>query len=429
MSKFNIAVIGLGYVGLPLAYHLSKKYCVTGIDLKKTRIQELKNYYDSTDEISSEKLKEIDLNDIPNKIGLSLTSSYNDILNCDIYIVTVPTPVDVNKNPDLTPLLNASKQIGQILSFGNIVIYESTVYPGATEEICIPQLEKYSGLSFNKDFFVGYSPERINPGDKKNTLTTIKKVVSGSNRKCQKIVQELYNSIVKNGTHLAPSIKVAEASKVIENAQRDLNISFMNELALIFDKMDIDTQDVIDAASTKWNFLKFQPGLVGGHCISVDPYYLAHKAKSLGYSPDVIYSGRKVNEFIPTFIAEKSIRLFNEKENKDPKSALILGATFKENCPDIRNSRVFDIKNRLEAAQIDVSIFDSYASVDEVNIDYGVNLIDCFENLNKSYDIIILAVSHKQFLEKKFIEFLTFSNSIIFDVKGFLPKEIINSRL
>tara|TARA_X000000950_G_C13921180_1_gene663493 strand:+ start:11250 stop:12539 length:1290 start_codon:yes stop_codon:yes gene_type:complete len=429
MSKFNIAVIGLGYVGLPLAYHLSKKYSVTGIDLKKTRIQELKNYYDSTDEISSEKLKEIDFNDIPNKIGLSLSSSYNDILNCNIYIVTVPTPVDINKNPDLTPLSNASKQIGQILSFGDIVIYESTVYPGATEEICVPQLEKYSGLSFNKDFFVGYSPERINPGDKINTLTTIKKVVSGSNKKCQKIVQELYNSIIKNGTHLAPSIKVAEASKVIENAQRDLNISFMNELALIFDKMEIDTKDVIDAASTKWNFLKFQPGLVGGHCISVDPYYLAHKAKSLGYSPDVIYSGRKVNEFIPTFIAEKSIRLFNEKENKDPKSALILGATFKENCSDIRNSRVFDIKNRLEAAQIDVSIFDSYASVDEVKMEYGVNLIDSFENLNKSYDIIILAVSHKQFLEKKFIEFLTFSNSIIFDVKGFLPKEIINSRL
>ena len=429
MSKFKIAIIGLGYVGFPLAYEFSKKYAVIGIDLNKSRVSELSNFNDVTNEFSKKELKKTLLKNNNEVLGLTLSTNYNDIADCNVYIVTVPTPVDANKIPDLKPLHNSSRDIGKVLSHGDTVIYESTVYPGATEEICIPQLEKYSGLKFNEEFFVGYSPERINPGDKINTLTKIKKVVSGSNQKTARLVQKLYNSILLNGTYLASSIKVAEASKVIENAQRDLNISFMNELALIFDKMNIDTQEVINAASTKWNFLKFKPGLVGGHCISVDPYYLAHKAKSLGYSPEVIYSGRKVNEYIPTFIADKVIRLFGSKENYSQNNVLILGATFKENCPDIRNSRVFDIKKRLDEYKINVSIFDPYACSKEVKLNYGEKLITSFKYLKSRYDIIILAVAHSDFKSKKFLSFIKSSKAIVFDVKCFLPKKLVHSRL
>ena len=428
----KIAVVGLGYVGLPLAYEFSKQYITYGYDLSQTRIEQLKKFQDDNLEISAKELKfVIDEGDKPSLMGLKLSNSLLDLNECNIYIITVPTPIDKDKRPDLSPLKLASKSIGSILNKGDLVIYESTVFPGATEEICIPIIESVSRMKYNKDFFIGYSPERINPGDKINTLTKIKKVTSGSNIKTAKKVDQLYNSILENGTHLAPSIKVAEASKVIENAQRDLNISFVNELALIFERMNLDTNDVLEAAETKWNFLKFKPGLVGGHCISVDPYYLTHKAESLGYFPEVIYSGRKVNEFIPKFVAGKVIKLMISKGLKILHSnVLILGFTFKENCPDIRNSRVIDIKLELESFGCNVNVCDTWASEEEIENQFNFKIINSIKNIYTiKYDAIILAVSHSDFEKVNFKKLSNNSNSIIYDIKNFIPKNLCDGRL
>ncbi|MCF6342307.1 MAG: nucleotide sugar dehydrogenase, partial [Bacteroidales bacterium] len=356
----KITIIGLGYVGLPLAVEFAKKTRVVGFDINQARVDELNSGTDSTLEVDDEDLKSV-LGTQAAK-GLFLTTSVDDIRDSQIYIVTVPTPIDDNKRPDLKPLVKASETLGQVVKKGDIVIYESTVYPGATEEECLPVIEKVSGLKFNVDFFAGYSPERINPGDKVNTLTKIKKVTSGSTPEIADEVDDLYNTILENGTFKASSLKVAEASKVIENAQRDLNISFVNELALIFDRIGIDTNDVIEAAGSKWNFLKYKPGLVGGHCIGVDPYYLAYKAETLGYYPEVIYSGRRVNEFMPHFVADKVVKLMIKKGQKILNSkVLLLGITFKENCPDIRNTRVVDIVDELQAFGCIVDIYDPWA--------------------------------------------------------------------
>ena len=429
----NIGIIGLGYIGLKLAYEFSKIYKTYGFDINEERINDLKEFNDNNLEINSNDLKSVlvDKNNNKNKKGLKLTNSILDLNNCNIFIITVPTPIDIDKRPDLSPLKSASKLVSSILKKGDIVIYESTVYPGATEEICVPIIESLSKMNFNEDFFVGYSPERINPGDKINTLTKIKKVTSGSNSKTAKIVDDLYNSILENGTHLAPSIKVAEASKVIENAQRDLNISFVNELALIFERMNLDTTDVLDAAASKWNFLKFKPGLVGGHCISVDPYYLAHKAESLGYYPEVIYSGRKVNESVPKFVAEKVVKLMISKGIKILYSkVLILGFTFKENCPDIRNSRVIDVKDELESFGCNIDVCDPWASEIEIENKYNFKIINDLEKIySKTYDAVILAVSHSDF---KLVDFKKLSNnskSVIYDIKSFIPKNLIDGRL
>ena len=393
MRDFKIAVIGLGYVGLPLAIEFAKKYEVLGFDINPDRVDELNDGSDSTREADLEDLVAVTSHQTGARLKFS--SSCDSLPQCNIYIVTVPTPIDKFKAPDITPLLQASEMLGKALSKGDIVIYESTVYPGCTEEDCVPVLEKYSGLKFNEDFFCGYSPERINPGDKVNTLTKIKKVTSGSTPQIAEIIDQLYASIITAGTHKAPSIKVAEASKAIENAQRDVNISFVNELALIFDRMGIDTTDVIDAASTKWNFLKYKPGLVGGHCIGVDPYYLAHKAQSLGYHPQVILSGRRVNDNIGMFVANKVIKLMISKGHKIHGSkALILGITFKEDCPDIRNSRVVDIYSELKQFGVNVDVYDPHADKTQVCIEYGIELI---KDIETQYDAIILAVSHAEF--------------------------------
>jgi UDP-N-acetyl-D-galactosamine dehydrogenase len=417
-NKIKIAIIGLGYVGLPLAVEFGKKYKVLGFDINTERVKELKEGFDRTLESS--------FSEITSSKKLTFSDNKDDLKNIDIYIVTVPTPINQFKAPDLGPLLGATRMIGEYLDYGNIVIYESTVYPGCTEDDCVPILEKESKLIFNKDFYCGYSPERINPGDKVNTLTKIKKVTSGSNPKIAKIIDELYASIIIAGTHLAPSIKVAEASKAIENAQRDVNISFINELALIFDRIGIDTQDVLDAAATKWNFLKYKPGLVGGHCIGVDPYYLAHKAESLGYYPQVILSGRRVNDNMALFISNKVIKLMiqNEIPIKGAK-ALILGITFKENCPDVRNSKVIDIYNELKSYGLQVDVKDPYADVQMVANEFGINLI---EKLTK-FDLIILAVGHDEFMKINFTKLKKNKKSILFDVKSILPREIVTSRL
>lgn len=416
IQEKKIAIIGLGYVGLPLAIEFGKKYFVKGFDINEERIFSLKNGEDSICEISKNEL----LNNI------IYTSNPEDLRDCNIFIVTVPTPIDKYKSPDLGFLIDASKMIGQVLKKNDIVIFESTVYPGCTEEECVPILERTSNLKYNFDFFCGYSPERINPGDKVNTLTKIKKVTSGSNNIIAKIVDELYKSIIEAGTHMASSIKIAEASKAIENAQRDINISFVNELALIFDKMDIDTQEVLNAAATKWNFLNFKPGLVGGHCIGVDPYYLAHKAESLGYYPNVILSGRRVNDNMGIFIANKSIKLLIKKGNNlKGSNALILGVTFKENCPDIRNSKVFDIYNELVSFEMNVDVYDPIANPDLVMREYNINLITKLLN----YDLIILAVPHICFTNLKILELKKSTNSVIFDIKGMLSSNIADARL
>ncbi len=425
MNKKNIAVIGLGYVGLPLALEFAKKYPVIGFDIDKTRVQELNNGIDRTKEADIISLKEVLSSSSGN--GLSFSSQISDLEESNIFIVTVPTPIDQFKSPDLTPLLSASKMLGSILKKGDIVIYESTVYPGCTEEDCVPVLEKHSGLKFNDDFFCGYSPERINPGDKVNTLTKIKKVTSGSTPEIAEVVDQLYKSIITAGTHKAPNLKVAEASKAIENAQRDVNISFVNELALIFDRVGIDTNDVIDAAATKWNFLKYQPGLVGGHCIGVDPYYLAHKAQSLGYHPQVILSGRRVNDNMGMFVANKVIKLMIHKGHRiQGAKALILGVTFKENCPDIRNSRVIDIYNELQQFGLQVDVYDPHADAKQVEHEYGISLT---ESINNHYDAIILAVSHKEFLSIDFKELKNGNDTVIFDTKACLDRSIIDGRL
>jgi len=427
----KIAIIGLGYVGLPLAVEFAKKYKVIGFDINTSRVNELKTGNDHTLEVAPENLKKVLVSNAEINAsainGLLPSADVNDIASANIYIVTVPTPIDVNKRPDLGPLLGASAMISKTLKKGNIVIYESTVYPGCTEEDCVPVLEQSSGLVFNKDFFCGYSPERINPGDKINTLATIKKVTSGSTPEIGVIVDNLYKSIITAGTHLAPNMKVAEASKAIENAQRDVNISFVNELALIFDRMNIDTHDVLAAAGTKWNFLPFKPGLVGGHCISVDPYYLAHKAESLGYHPAVILSGRRVNDQMGAFVATKVIKLMIQKgiQIKGAK-VLILGITFKENCPDIRNTKVVDIHKELLSFNASVDIYDPWANKAEVKNEYGIDLIETLDL--SQYQAIILSVAHTEFEQIDFNN-LKKKNLVIFDTKAVIDVAITDARL
>ncbi len=442
MNKdIKIAVIGLGYVGLPLAVEFSKKYPVIGYDINQARVDELNEGYDSTLEVADKKLKSVLISNrqseklVQRKAkvsnGLYLSTSTEDIKQCNIYIVAVPTPLDDNNRPNLTPLHKASESIGKVLNNGDIVIYESTVYPGATEEECVPVLEKVSGLRFNEDFYCGYSPERINPGDKVNTFLNIKKVTAGSSAKTAKTVDDLYNSILLNGTYKASSIKVAEASKVIENAQRDLNISFVNELALIFDRMGIDTTEVIEAAGTKWNFLKYKPGLVGGHCIVVDPYYLTFKAESLGYQPDVILSGRRVNNNMGHFIANKVIKLMIAKDQKILNSnVLVLGVTFKENCPDIRNTKVIDVIHELKGFGCNVDIYDPWANPKEVKEMCNLKLITHHSSLiPHHYSAIILAVAHNEFLKLDFSKISNGDNLVIYDTKSVLPTEIVDGRL
>ena len=425
MNEEKIAIIGLGYVGLPLAVEFGLKYKVLGFDIDYSRVAELKRGEDRTLEAEIPRMQKAV--EWSATTGLQFSDEINDLKNCNIFIVTVPTPIDEFNAPDLRPLLNASKMIGSVLKRNDIVIYESTVYPGCTEEDCVPVLESSSGLKFNTDFFCGYSPERINPGDKINTLVTIKKVTSGSTPEIAQVVDDLYQSIIKAGTFKAASIKVAEASKAIENAQRDVNISFVNELALIFDRIGIDTHDVIEAACTKWNFLKYKPGLVGGHCIGVDPYYLAHKAESLGYHPQVILSGRRVNDNMGMFVANKVIKLMIKKGHRiDGSRALILGMTFKENCPDIRNSRVIDIYKELKQFGLNVEVFDPHADKDEVQQEYKVPLIS---RISEKYDAIILAVSHNEFALLDYRALKNGDNAIIYDTKAFLDREIVDSRL
>lgn len=429
LSDKKIAIIGLGYVGLPLAVEFGKKYAVVGFDINQKRVDELNAGHDATLEVEDDNLKEA--LSLSNGTGLKLSTHLNDIKSCNVYIVTVPTPIDEFKRPDLTPLVKASETVGKVVSKGDIVVYESTVYPGATEEDCLPVVEKVSGLKFNVDFYAGYSPERINPGDKINTLLTIKKVTSGSTPEIAEVVDALYNSILLNGTHKASSIKVAEASKVIENAQRDLNISFVNELALIFDRLGIDTNEVIDAAGTKWNFIKYRPGLVGGHCIGVDPYYLAFKAEAVGYHPDVIRSGRRVNDNMARFVADKVVKLMIKKGLKILNSkVLLLGVTFKENCPDIRNTKVVDIVDELQEFGCQLDIYDPWADRKEVEHEYGIKTME--QNVDiyaKKYDAVILAVSHEQFAQLDLERLTNGKDSVIFDIKGFLPKDKIDGRL
>jgi UDP-N-acetyl-D-galactosamine dehydrogenase len=419
IEKVNIAIIGQGYVGLPLAIEFGKKYLTIGFDIDANRIEDLKKGIDHTNEASQEQLKSAD--------QLNFSSDLNDITNSNIYVVTVPTPIDEYKTPDLNPLKGASKMLGEILKKGDIVIYESTVFPGCTEEVCVPLLESASGLVFNQDFFCGYSPERIVPGDKVNTLTTIMKVTSGSTPDIASFVDELYSSIITAGTFKAASMKVAEASKAIENAQRDVNISFVNELALIFDRVGIDTQDVLDAAGTKWNFLKYKPGLVGGHCISVDPYYLAYKAENLGYHPEVILSGRRVNDNMSSFVPNKMIKMLIKAGKQIMGSKiLILGITFKENCPDIRNSKVADVHNELKEFGLEVDVYDYEADQAEVKQEYSIDLID---EIKEKYDGVLLAVAHNKFSMIDIQSLKRDSESVVFDLKGFLPRNQVNSRL
>lgn len=414
----TIAVIGLGYVGLPLAVEFGKQQPVIGFDINENRIQQLKNGIDRTLEVDSDSLQVA--------THIRYTSDPAELRNATIFIVTVPTPINEYKQPDLRPIISASTTVGKALKKGDIVIYESTVYPGCTEEDCVPILEKHSGLKFNQDFFCGYSPERINPGDKEHTIRKIKKVVSGSTPEAAQTIQALYASIIDAGTHLAPSIKVAEASKVIENAQRDINIAFVNELALIFDRMGIDTNDVLTSARTKWNFLPFSPGLVGGHCIGVDPYYLTHKAESIGYHPQVILSGRRINDNMGTFIAQKVVKLMIHKStNIKTARVLVLGITFKENCPDIRNSKVIDVIRELKEFGTHVDVYDPWASPEEVRHEYGIDLLP---SIGDTYDAVILAVAHKAFKDLN-LNSLKHPKTVIYDVKGFYDKSQVTARL
>lgn len=419
LRERKIAVIGLGYVGLPLAVAFAGKYKVTGFDINKERISALQKGMDSTLEVTSKELEKATF--------LTYTYQEEDLAATDIYIVTVPTPVDAYKKPDLTPLRAASQTVGKYLKKGNIVIYESTVYPGCTEEVCVPELEKASGLVFNEDFYCGYSPERINPGDKVHRIHTIVKVTSGSTPEVATLVDDLYKSIIEAGTHKASSIKVAEASKIIENVQRDVNISFVNELALIFDRMGIDTTEVLEAAGTKWNFLPFRPGLVGGHCIGVDPYYLTYKAESLGYYPEVILSGRRINDTMGVYVANRVIkRMLKHGQKVKGANALVLGITFKENCPDIRNTRVVDVVEELKQFDMKVDVYDPYASKEEVKREYGIDLLEAIEG---KYELIILTVSHTEFKEIEISSIKSNKNSVVFDIKSFLPKELVTDRL
>ena len=421
MSTPQIAVIGLGYVGLPLARLFSTKYKTIGFDLNQSRINELMSGHDTTLEVEDELLQEAIKN------GFVCTANIEDIRDCNFYVIAVPTPVDKNRNPDLTPLINASVTVGKVISKGNVVVYESTVYPGVTEDECIPVVEKTSGLKFNIDFFAGYSPERINPGDKEHTVEKILKVTSGSTPEIGKYVDEVYKSVIAAGTHLAPSIKVAEAAKVIENSQRDINIAFVNELSKIFNLMDIDTQDVLAAAGTKWNFLHFKPGLVGGHCIGVDPYYLAQSAQRYGYHPEIILAGRRMNDDMGKYVSSQTVKLMISKGIQIKNSKiLILGFTFKENCPDVRNTKVIDIYSALQEYHADVSIYDPWANQTEVKHEYGIEIKK--EIPTDTFDAIILTVAHDEFKQLE-IDKLKKNVSVVFDVKGFLPKEKTDGRL
>jgi UDP-N-acetyl-D-glucosamine/UDP-N-acetyl-D-galactosamine dehydrogenase len=414
----KIGIIGLGYVGLPLAVEFGKIIDVIGFDINQLRIEELRNGIDRTLETDRAELKSAS--------KLKFTYNPDELRGVNYYIVTVPTPVDIYKKPDLTPLIKASETVGKVIGKGAIVIYESTVYPGCTEDDCVPIIEKFSGLKFNKDFFCGYSPERINPGDKQHRLPTIKKVTSGSTPEIAEIVDQLYKRIITAGTHKASSIKVAEAAKVIENAQRDINIAFVNELSLIFEKMGIDTHEVLEAAGTKWNFLPYRPGLVGGHCIGVDPYYLTYKAESLGYYPQVILSGRRINDNMGAHIASRVIKLMTQNDlSVNGGRVLVLGITFKENCPDIRNSKVIDLIRELQTYGADVEVYDPQADKEEVKHEYGLSLISSPSN---RYSAIVLAVSHKEFASINWSAIRT-DKTVVYDVKGFLDKKEISARL
>ena len=427
MSKIKIAIIGLGYVGLPLARLFATKYAVVGFDINKDRVADLKQGKDVTLEIEKDVLNAVLVEENSHQKGLFMTTSVKDLETCNYYIVTVPTPVDKNKKPVLTPLIKASETVGNVLKKGDIVIYESTVYPGATEEDCVPVLENISGLKFNKDFYVGYSPERINPGDKKHTIDKILKVTSGSDVETGIKVDDLYKSVITAGTHLAPTIKVAEAAKIIENSQRDINIAFVNELAKIFNLMDINTQDVLKAAGTKWNFLPFKPGLVGGHCIGVDPYYLAQKAQEFGYNPEIILSGRRVNDSMGKYVASEVAKLMI-KEDISVKNAsvLVLGITFKENCPDVRNTKAVDVVNELVDFGVNVTIYDPCANPVEVKKEY--NLVSQNTKPNKKFDAIVLTVAHAEFKNLD-LKSLKNENSVVYDVKSFLNIEEVNKSL
>lgn len=423
LNNSKIAIIGLGYVGLPLAVEFAKKYKVFGFDINTNRINALKKGLDDTLEVEESILKEV-----VHAESLMLTNQTADLAAANIYIITVPTPTDRHHRPDLSPLIAASKTVGQVLKRGDIVIYESTVYPGCTEEDCVPVLEQQSGLSFNTDFFVGYSPERINPGDKQHTLTKIKKVTSGSTPEVATLINQLYASIIEAGTFQASSIKVAEAAKVIENSQRDINIAFVNELSKIFNLLEIDTKEVLEAAGTKWNFLNFSPGLVGGHCIGVDPYYLAQKAQEVGYHPDIILAGRRVNDSMGKHVATELIKHMMRKDLKVLEAkVLILGFAFKENCPDYRNTRVIDIYHELRSFDMEVDIYDPWVNRGEVKREYGVDLLDQSQlpNLNQ-YSAIVLAVAHQDFLK---LNLKKSTNQVIFDVKSTLPKQNVDARL
>ncbi|MEO8471033.1 MAG: nucleotide sugar dehydrogenase [Chryseolinea sp.] len=414
----KIGVVGLGYVGLPLAVEFGKVLQVVGFDINKARIAELTKGYDRT--------KEVDAVELGQAKHLTFSSDVSDLKTATYFIVTVPTPIDEFKTPDLRPLQSASKTVGSVLKRNDIVIYESTVYPGCTEEVCVPILEQVSGLKFNVDFFCGYSPERINPGDKLHRVTTIKKVTSGSTPEIAEIVDQLYRKIIKAGTHKASSMKVAEAAKVIENSQRDVNIAFVNELALIFERIGIDTHEVLEAAGTKWNFLPFKPGLVGGHCIGVDPYYLTYKAESLGYHPEVILSGRRINDNMGVHIANSVIKLMAQNDLPINKAdVLVLGITFKENCPDIRNSRVVDVVRELQSFGTKVDVFDPLADIEEVRHEYGLTLI---RTITKKYHAIVMAVGHQEFVSLSWPS-MCYEKTVVYDVKGILDKKIITSRL
>ena len=421
-GEIKIALIGLGYVGLPLAVAFGKKYDTVGFDVKRSRLEALRNFEDITLETSSDDLKSAK--------KLKYSDNIEDLKDRDVFIVTVPTPVDKYNRPDLTPLYKASETVGKSMKKGAIVVYESTVYPGCTEEECVPVLEKFSGMKFNQDFFCGYSPERINPGDKEHTLTKILKITSGSTPDVADIVDKLYNSILENGTHRASSMKVAEAAKVIENSQRDLNIAFVNELAKIFKLIGIDTNDVLAAAGTKWNFLKFKPGLVGGHCIGVDPYYLTHKAQALGYLPEVILAGRRINVGMGKYLATEVVKHKIKKKLRIANSRiLMLGITFKENCPDIRNSHAVDVVSGLEEFGCCVDIFDPWADPDEIRHEYGLNSIKNIEQIPEGeYDAIVLAVAHREFAEFNLNKYKK-ADSVVFDIKGILPREAVDGRL
>ena len=422
MDQKKIGVVGLGYVGLPLAVEFGKIRPTVGFDINKQRIKELRNGHDRTLETTSEDLK--------SAVQLQYSEALIDLQDCQIFIVTVPTPIDKNKRPDLTPLIKASETVGKVLKKGDLVIYESTVYPGATEEDCVPVLEQHSGLKYNQDFFCGYSPERINPGDKVHTVTKIKKVTSGSNPEIAEEVDQLYKSIIVAGTFKASSIRVAEAAKVIENSQRDINIAFVNELAVIFQRMGIDTNEVLEAAGTKWNFLPFKPGLVGGHCIGVDPYYLTHKAQELGYNPEIILAGRRLNDNMGIVVVNQVIKLMIKKGLRiEGSQVLVMGITFKENCLDIRNSRVIDVVNELKSFGCDVTVYDPWADPEEVKKEYGIEIFTKASELGKNkYNAIVAAVAHDEFLSLD-LKLLKAEKAVVFDIKAILPMDQIDGRL